>query len=353
MSFDMRLFQKRGWYHAEISRNKSRALNTKDEQKAKAIFKAMERAQLKGKLFDLEKVSRVTLSDFRRDAEEIEELKEKGEYCNKELSFIAYREGLNDLSMETIKKDKLSLKLLSEANGGSTLLVSVDIEKFKSNRLTNGAKKITINGYLRHLKTAFKWAVEKGYLKKVPKIVMYKRLRKPEAALLEHILEPEEIKAFLRKAYKRGRDWGDYCLITLYTGGRRLESLDIEYQKSDFRNDKITLGETGKTGARTIPILRPVKVVLQRDKKDIGRKFPNWHPDTVSHWAQETFKDAGVIGHKLHDLRHTCATYLLKNKVPLEVVQRIMGHANISTTQIYAKVLDGILQTEMKKLRFK
>ena len=103
----------------------------------------------------------------------------------------------------------------------------------------------------------------------------------------------------------------------------------------------------------SIPMLKPVKIVLGRIRKDIGRIFPDWHPDTVSHWFQETAKDAGISNHRLHDLRHTCATYLLKNGVPLDVVQWVMGHANISTTQIYAKVLDEILQAEMRKLKFK
>ena len=100
-------------------------------------------------------------------------------------------------------------------------------------------------------------------------------------------------------------------------------------------------------------MLVPVKRTLERNSKDIGRVFPDWHPDTVSHWAQEALKEAGIVSHRLHDLRHSCATYLLKNGVALEVVQRIMGHSQISTTQLYAKVLDGMLQTEMQKLNFK
>jgi site-specific recombinase XerD len=332
MHFTMRLSKQRGIYYLEIQRNQRRSLGTRDEKIAKAILREAEKEALRGRLFDLEKAKRITLSEFKAE-------------------YISFREGLKDLSTETIKKDNLSLKLLADVNGGNTLLVSVDIEQFKSVCLARGASKITINGYLRHLKTSFKWAKKKTYLKKIPDIAMYKRLKKPEAELLSRILEPEEIKNFLRKAYKRDRDWGDYCLVTLWTGGRRRESLGIEYQKTDFKNERLTL--TGKTGSRTVPMLRPVKIVLGHNKKDIGRAFPDWHPDTVSHWFQETAKEAGISKHRLHDLRHTCATYLLKNGVALEVVQRIMGHANISTTQLYAKVLDEILHAEMRKLKFK
>lgn len=90
-----------------------------------------------------------------------------------------------------------------------------------------------------------------------------------------------------------------------------------------------------------------------RNKKDIGRVFPEYHPDTVTHWVQAALNDAGITGHRLHDLRHTAATYLLKNGVSLEVTQRILGHSQISTTMLYAKVLDEIMKSEMKKLKFK
>jgi len=332
MSHDMRLLWRNGYAYVEIERDKYRSLKTKDEAEAKAIFREMRKAQLEGKLVSLNDVKRKTLSDFTDE-------------------YIAYREGLKDLSVETIRKDKLSLKLLADVVGGSILLVSVSFDEFKSSCLTRGASKITINGYLRHLKTAFKWALSKKYLKRLPDIAMYKRLKKGEASMFLRILTPEEIKKFLRKSYKKDRDFGDYCLLTLWTGGRRRESLGVEYQKTNFADDTITLN--GKTGERTIPMLRPVKFVMSRKRKDIGRRFPDWHPDTVSHWTQEALKDAGIEKHRLHDLRHTCATYLLKNGVRLEVVQRIMGHSQISTTMIYAKVLDEIMKQEMCKLKFR
>lgn len=101
------------------------------------------------------------------------------------------------------------------------------------------------------------------------------------------------------------------------------------------------------------PMLKPVKIVLKRNQLDIGRIFPEWHPDTVTHWVKQALIDAGIEGHRLHDLRHSCATYLLKSGVDITVVQRIMGHSQISTTMLYAKVLDDIMKSEMKKLKFK
>jgi integrase len=340
MSFSMRLFKKRGWYQIEIKRNHSISLHTKDEEKAKSLYAEIEEEKLRGRIAQLEGVSRIKLETF----------KEK---------YLAYRESLNDLSGETIKKDALSLRRLIFALGKSTLLESLPkkkdeenkFEKFKSILLAGGASKITINGYLRQLKPAFRWAVTEGYISKLPEIALYKRLKKPEEEMLDRILEPEEIDALLAKAYERSDTWGIYCTVVLWTGGRRREALNLEWHKIDFKNGRITL--KGKTGSRTIPMLKPVKKILEPIKKDIGPVFPDWHPDTVSHWFQKAAIDAQVPDHRLHDLRHTCATYLLKNGVSLDIVQRIMGHAQISTTQIYAQILDDILKAEMAKLRFR
>ena len=91
MASKMRLFKRRGWFHVEIARNKSRALKTKSEQEAKAIFREMKKAQLKGKLLELDKVNRIMLSEFKKE-------------------YVKHREGLKDLSDETIKKDKAGIQ---------------------------------------------------------------------------------------------------------------------------------------------------------------------------------------------------------------------------------------------------
>ncbi|MBW2252660.1 MAG: tyrosine-type recombinase/integrase [Deltaproteobacteria bacterium] len=41
-----------------------------------------------------------------------------------------------------------------------------------------------------------------------------------------------------------------------------------------------------------------------------------------------------------------------KNSIPLEIIQKILGHSDIRITQIYAQVYDDVIQKEMSKLKY-
>ncbi|MBW1897061.1 MAG: tyrosine-type recombinase/integrase, partial [Deltaproteobacteria bacterium] len=91
--------------------------------------------------------------------------------------------------------------------------------------------------------------------------------------------------------------------------------------------------------------------VLKPYRKDIGPVFIPIHKDTASHWFLELAKECGIKA-KLHDLRHSAASYMLASGVNLRAVQEILGHAELSTTQLYAHLVEKHLHREMEKLRF-
>ncbi len=322
------LFKRKDIYYARFSRTKKRSLGTSDEREAKAIVREMNKELLHDKLFELEKISRISLREFTNE-------------------YIKYRSG--NVSPETLKKDALSLKLLAEVLTPSILIQSLDkkkIEEFKHVWHAKNASKITINGYLRHIKAALSYALEEGMITKKPKIKMYK-----EGDMLPRVLSIEDIDVIFSKVKETDIDLWRYLIFELWTGARRREGLNLTWQNCDLKKGIAKIKGKGDK-ERIVPLMKSVITALKPIKKDVGKVFVQYHPDTISKKFHKLAASCGIDA-RLHDLRHSAATYMLKNGIDIRIVQVILGHAQISTTMIYTHVLDEIMQKEMRKLKFK
>jgi integrase/recombinase XerD len=85
------------------------------------------------------------------------------------------------------------------------------------------------------------------------------------------------------------------------------------------------------------------ELFISQQGKAISRK-------TVWYWIKHYAKVAGIeIGIKPHLLRHSFATHLLENGADLRAIQEMLGHADLSTTQIYTAVESKRLVSEHQK----
>jgi len=324
MKLTMRLYKRKsGIWYAEFSRGKARSLGTRDEKEAHAIYKELKREFLRGKLFDLDNVSRMVLTEFEKI------------YLNTRL----------DLSKWSCKKDALTFRLLRDALGDIPLVTlnETKINEFKNVCLARNAKPVTVNGYLRHLKAALHFAYGNNFIKKIPHIKMLRTGKE-----LPRVLHPEQITLIFDHIRDCDFELWRYCNFLLWTGTRRNEALGVRGE--DIKDGSCTVTGKGQK-TRRVPIVHELLGILA-PLPDIGSIFRfSYHPDTVSKKYHNYAKAVG-IDTRLHDLRHSAATYMLKSGIPLQVVKEILGHSQISTTMIYTHVLDDIKQTEMKKLKF-
>jgi len=152
------------------------------------------------------------------------------------------------------------------------------------------------------------------------------------------------------------REQRDRALVeVLYgTGARISEAVGLDLDDLDLQTGQVLLrGKGGKQ--RIVPLGRPAQAAL-REYLDSGRVallapgkggpavFVNTRGGRLSRqsaWAvlQTAAERAGLTQHlSPHTLRHTFATHLLDGGADVRVVQELLGHASVATTQIYTLV---------------
>ncbi|MDW3193051.1 MAG: site-specific integrase [Cytophagales bacterium] len=117
--------------------------------------------------------------------------------------------------------------------------------------------------------------------------------------------------------------------------------------------------DRNKTGVATrIPVLPPALVVLNKYQDhpqalSKGTLLPVMSNQKMNKYLKELAEKCGI--HKpvtCHIGRHTFATTVtLSNDIPIETVSQMLGHTNLKTTQIYAKVIEKKISQDMNKLK--
>lgn len=164
--------------------------------------------------------------------------------------------------------------------------------------------------------------------------------------------EEENLLAILRETDREhAQDAKDFVALLIDTGMRRGEGLAL--RRTDFNREygsiTISRGETGPTktyDTRTVPLTKRAKAILEARIKDnrLGKQgefFPALNKDRLRRLWAYAKRELGLEEDRefvLHATRHTCATRLLERGNDIRLVQQWLGHKDIETTAMYAKV---------------
>jgi len=221
----------------------------------------------------------------------------------------------------------------------------------------------TISKILSTLKSFFEFIIQVGQRKDNPvRLLDMPRL----ARHLPEVMTVEEVDQFLQEincsTIAGLRDRALFELI--YSCGLRVSEA-VGLQVSDLYFDEGLIKVTGKgSKERLIPLGEKAEVWLKtylvegrpgfyRPGKVTGALFLNRLGNGLSRkgmWKRfrETAERAGVSG-KIHTLRHSFATHLLQGGADLRSVQELLGHSDISTTQIYTHLNNSDLRSAHKE----
>ena len=332
-----------------------------------------------------------TRKEAEREAVEIEKRKHEGSYRSPDRITLA--DYLNDrwlplkksqLSRSTFESYRNSVRLHVEPRIGSIQLRQLqpeDLDTFyaellvdgKLNGAGGGLAPKTVRNIHGMLRKALADAHRKGTVhRNVADLADPPKVRNGGAK--DHqVWSADELRSFL--AAIENSDWFAPIYLSANTGMRRGELLgltwrNVELEKARLVIDQqlLSVGYDAEIGApktstsrrtidldpRTVTVLRTWRRLQleqqmsngTRNDQDFVFTHPDGgpvHPDRFSKVWDQLVAEHGVRRIRLHDLRHTHASILLKANVPVKVVSERLGHSSPAFTMtVYQHVLPGM-----------
>jgi integrase/recombinase XerC len=223
---------------------------------------------------------------------------------------------------------------------------STTVRSWIVDMMEKGLKSKSVNRKIASLRTYYRWLRKEGIISSSPmqKIQGPKNEKRLPVFAKESELEQTKLDGIFANTFEGMRD--ELMFELFYQTGIRLSEL-IELKEKDFNHNQIkVLGKRNKE--RIIPISQNLRIkmnaYLSLKNKEIGETpqlfvLPNGNKlysvlvyRKINYYLGLT---TSLDKKSPHILRHTFATHMLNNGSGLETLKDLLGHANLSATQIY------------------
>lgn len=278
------------------------------------------------------------------------------------LDYLRVERGLAENSISAYRRDLQRLiRYLSESRSSLKDLNATLLLKYQTNLRSEGLSDATVNRSMSTLRTFFTYlARERLFPNPTLEIEKSRQTRR-----LPKALSVQDIAALIDAAYRESDPvtLRDKALLELLygTGGRvselvNLNVADVHQVMADDREIE-TVKLSGKGGKeRIVPLgsfaskalkdylIRTRPALAQRSSKPSPALFLNQQGTRLSRQSAWKFvldaANAAGISQKVspHVFRHSFATHLLDGGADIRVVQELLGHASVTTTQIYTLI---------------
>ncbi len=284
------------------------------------------------------------------------------DFIREYLSYLQVEKGLAKNSLESYGRDLLKLQIWVDKNNFDLLkLTRKDLREWlidlAGENLSENSKRRIVSA----LRGFYKFLMFDGHIKKNPA----EDLDAPQKGVyLPKFLNQADVeKLFLVPDVSGEIGLRDRAILELmYACGLRVSEA-VDLKMSDIDLDAGILTCTGKgSKTRKIPVgtsaVEWLKsyLVLRRRKENI--EIQNLFVTALSRplnrqiiflFIKEYSEKIGLQDVSPHTLRHSFATHLVQNSADIRSVQQMLGHADISTTQIYTHITDAHLRKTYEK----
>lgn len=232
---------------------------------------------------------------------------------------------------------------------------------------TTQAGDVTRRKYVNHLGYLFRFLVRRGEMEKdVSKEVPLRKV--PEQA--PKAMKQEEVDRLVASIlqYNEGQDRADFSwlakliLFNVHVGLRRGELIHLRWKHIDLERRMLRVVNsaeftTKSVKERTIPLSDQAHGVLRelRNRENEGYVFQlrgqKLNYNTITHYFRRFRRMAGLPEHvNLHSTRHTFGTWLAERGTPVVVIQKLMGHSTVKTTERYMSVRADVAEQWVRQV---
>ena len=216
----------------------------------------------------------------------------------------------------------------------------------------------TVAKHMRQLRTLVNEAINQGYIPS--DAYPFRKYKIKQAKGRKEFLTPDELKRLENlDVDKKLRHVLDAFLFCCYTGLRFSDFCQLSPANFIKVNGKRWLYFTSiKTGVELrlpLHLLFEGKALAVLERYDIVTDFAKIGPNSEANkYLAQLAALARIRKHiTYHTARHTCATLLVHQGVPITTVQKLLGHTSVRTTEVYSEVLSNTIIRDLKAVKRK
>lgn len=276
-------------------------------------------------------------------------------YIDEFIDYLRFEKKYSENTISSYKRDlnKINLYLKKDF----IKLTKADIQKYIQN-LSKNESSNTISRTISSLKSFYKFLEINKYTNTNPltTIISPKTARK-----LPKVLSEEEVNKLLDINLNNDFDYRNKAMLELmYSSGLRVsELINLTVNDIDLKNSLVRIFGKGSK-ERIVPLNDYATEALNNyilyhrpklfKQKESNYLFLNNHGNQMTRQGffktlKKIAKEKGIKSElSPHTLRHSFATHLLKYGADLRSIQELLGHSDISTTQIYTHITNEMLE---------